>query len=211
MKPPIPRKVAIHEAGHAIAHCRYRQGFRMLWASGEGVCFTDTKGRKIGIMGECEGRTFEGGALLRDKVPYELERAQYRHDAFRSMVVLFAGGYAEARHLGCLPIPAELGGGYSDFEKVELAAAFVADDEKDKHALFTAAVAEAKRLVSDPDMWGRICALADLLQERGRIEADEPDVAAVIAGVERIPLGEIPFIASEEGLLRSSRDLCGAR
>jgi hypothetical protein len=139
--------IAVHEAGHAVATCRYNFGFHAVHVGVLGP----------GRLGTCESRSpFSDDLwwLHISNSPFVGDSVAPRREAgFRAMIELMAGPIAEARHKRC-----SLAGLYlavwhtgerdSDYQKVHKIAKYLASDTADEKALFETAEAEAKRCVS---------------------------------------------------------------
>jgi hypothetical protein len=135
---------------------------------------------------KCEGITHFSQRVPADIAP-EIWRSQLRCDAFCEAVICYAGPYAEARHRKRTATSILIfKGGYGDLEDAERAIKFVADDENDETALHEAAEAEANDFIRDREIWAAINGLADLLQARGKVEFDEPDVQAIVGKIKRL-------------------------
>jgi hypothetical protein len=136
----IPRSTAIHEAGHAIAECRYGYGFHVVHVAARSSVFIDRREREVRAAGLCEGTThFHEPALYGPqgiahftKIPMQyigtppkpaIVRAQYRLRAFRCMVVLNAGPAAEARQSKRSGLAVAFTGGYGGRQRGDVAQA----------------------------------------------------------------------------------------
>lgn len=186
----IQRVTAIHEAGHAIAECRYSDGFYQVHAGpDDGFC--------MGV---------DRFWPLPEK-KRELLHLDVRRRAFRHIVGCFAGSDAQAiqskkttRFYALLSMEnadaeerrreffrrSVAFGCIVDLENAFRAAELVTNGEKDFADFLTAAGTESHRFVRDPAMWGAINALADLLQDRGTIKADEADAIAITKRIKRL-------------------------
>ena len=196
----IPRRAAIHEAGHAIANCRYGHGIHAVHVTAKESVLLDRKGREVKSGGFCESvqnfNDIHVCAHISDMIAgfrpgssgwsAEDFRKSIRERAFRSMVAFYAGVDAEARYTKRSGISIAISYGQDDYELAGRIADFVAATDEDRRAFDLAAEAESRRFVRDPAMWDAIERLADLLQLRGSIQCDGPDVLAITESIEPI-------------------------
>ena len=145
-----PRYIAIHEAGHAIAACRFRHGF---W-------FVKLNPRS-------------GASVPRNYQPRE------RDYKLRRAIGLMAGAFAEARYLRKSAF-ARLAR-YDDGGDLTTARRLLMTSGVTLEYLATHYVRPCIR-----EYWPAINAIADLLQDRGFIEFDEPDVLAITGKISRM-------------------------
>jgi hypothetical protein len=142
-----PRYIAIHEAGHAVAACRFRHGF---W-------FVKLNPRS-------------GASVPRDYHPRDEEHK------IRRAICLMAGAFAEARYLRKNAfVRLALHGDLTTAQRLVNASGITLEDLASRY------VRPCIR-----EYWEHINALADLLQARGFIEHDEPDVIAITGTINRI-------------------------
>ncbi len=195
-----PRCTAVHEAAHAIANCRYGDGFDTVHASALWATFTNSRGKLVQAYGLCEGTLCfpepidylyrDHPHLSHNKTAEYLKYARER--AFRCCVNCWVGIEAEKRQCKKSDIYVQLSSSGGDYEACKRVAKFVVHDERDEKVFINAAWNEAAHFVRIPVMWQAINALASLLQARGRIEADEPDVIAITKTVERLNEVQVP-------------------
>jgi hypothetical protein len=158
----IPRRVALHEAGHAIAFCYYGSGFNSI------TVYTKARARKTGEQACCSASGTFSRYLSRREMTID-DRQALREEGFSDIVISLAGCAAERRHRKISLAAALLDYGRNDHEKALAVAQFIAKDEEDQNWLLELAIDEAQRFVRLPLIWGAINGLADLVQERGRI------------------------------------------
>jgi len=201
----IPRSSAVHEAGHAIAGRRYGFGFESVHVAERGSSLIDGAGRKVG--GFCRGLEWFTDLDIWPHISeaHENYRIDARERAFRCAVVYLAGSDAEARQSKRSALSSALTGGRHDLVLVGRIAKFIATSKEDEKKFSRATETESRRFVRDPVMWAAINALADLLQARGKGEADEPDVIAITEPIERLADLEIPGVGSELDLYEAFR------
>ncbi|NHN76693.1 hypothetical protein HA520_05240 [Azotobacter chroococcum] len=173
------RYLAIHEAGHALAH--WWNGQPIEYAAAFAVPTADPEFQRL-IMGGVVGQSFvlsapEDCVELSDLVGRDMlvsiagPAAQAKYGRYSLDRVLCAGGRSDEQaafdFLGCLQ---------GDDE----------DDDADWMAPFRLTVARSRELVRR--YWPAIEALADLLQERGRVNGEE------IEALFRTVTGESPTL-----------------
>jgi hypothetical protein len=169
----IPRRVALHEAGHAIAFCYYGCGFDHI------TVYSKARAQKTGEQAYCRAsETFSYHLTRPEMTAYD--RQALRKEAFSDIVISLAGCAAEKRHRKISIAAAILDHGQNDYEKALAVAAFSAKDDGDQNALMDLSLKEAQRFVRMPVIWGAITGLADLVQERRRIMMGSRGVKAVV-------------------------------
>ena len=169
----IPRRVALHEAGHAIAFCYYGRGFNYV------TVYSRARTQKTGEQACCSASETFSCHLSRPHVTAD-ERHALREEAFWDIVITLAGCAAEKRHRKISIAAAILDHGQHDYEKALAVAAFVAKDPGDQNSLMELSLKEAERFVRMPVIWGAINGLADLVQERRRVTMGSRGVKAVV-------------------------------
>jgi len=175
----IPRRVALHEAGHAIAFCYYGGGFDCI------TVYSKARAQKTGEQACCAASGTFSRYLSRREMTAEDRRA-LRDEAFSDIVISLAGCAAERRHRK-ISIAAALGdNGRNDYEKALAVAAFIAVNEDDRKLLMDLSCKEAQRFVRLPVIWGAINGLADLVQQRPRVTMNCRRVKDVVAPVLRL-------------------------
>ncbi len=172
-EPIIPRRVALHEAGHAIAFCYYGRGFDRI------TVYSEARARKTGEQACCRASgTFSYHLSRQDMTAGD--RQALRKEAFWDIVISLAGCAAEKRERKISFAAAILDHGRNDYEKALAVAQFIAEDDGDRDALMDLSLKEAVRFVRLPVIWGAIIGLAGLVQERRRITMVSRDVKAVV-------------------------------
>ncbi len=156
---PAPARCnAIHEAGHVISS--YRFGYGMFAA-------------KV-----IPGRPIGGACHIRDWQSPHYQHADNDYIT-RRVIGLMAGPFAQARQSHKSGI---------DLLNSRYGACDLATIERllrrTSASIEQTAILHARQLVRT--YWPAINAIADLLQARGRIEDDEPDVMRITSGIERI-------------------------
>ena len=146
-----PRYIAIHEAGHAIAACRFRRGFLFVKLN-----------------------PGSGASVPRNYQPRE------RDYKLRRAIGLMAGAFAEARYLRKNAF--DRLARYDDGGDLTAARRLLMTSGVTLKDLATHYVRPCIR-----DYWPAINAIADLLQDRGFIEFDDPDVLAITSTISRLP------------------------
>jgi hypothetical protein len=172
----IPRRVALHEAGHAIAFCYYGCGFDYI------TIYSKARTQKTGEQACCSASETFSRYLSRREITAD-ERKALRKEAFSDIVISLAGCAAERRHRK-ISISAALSDyGQNDYEKALAVAAFIAEHDDDRSRLLDLSLKETARFVRIPVIWGAINGLADLVQKHRRITMSSRDVKAVVAPV----------------------------
>ena len=172
----IPRRVALHEAGHGVAFCYYGRGFDCI------EVYPKARAQKTGEQAYCSASgTFS--RYLSQRGMNADDRQALREEAFSDIVISLAGCAAERRHRKISIAAALLDYGQNDYEKALAVAAFIADDEDDQKRLLDLSLKEAQRFVRMPVIWGAVTRLADLVQKHGRITMNNRRAKAVVAPV----------------------------
>jgi hypothetical protein len=169
----IPRRVALHEAGHAIAFCYYGCGFDHI------TVYSKARTRKTGELACCGASETFSCYLSRSDITAE-DRQALRNEAIWDIVISLAGCAAEKRYRRISIAAALLDHGQNDYERAYAVAAFIAKDKDDQNSLMDLSLKEAQRFVRIPIIWGAINDLADLVQERRRITMGSRVVKAVV-------------------------------
>ncbi len=169
----IPRRVALHEAGHAIAFCYYGHGFDCI------TVYSEARAQRTGEQAFC-GASGTFSRYLSRREMSAGERLALREEAFSDIVISLAGSAAERRHRKISIAAALLDYGRNDYEKALAVAAFIADDDDDETRLLDLSLKEARRFVRMPVIWGAINGLADLVQKHRRITMGSRSVKAVV-------------------------------
>ena len=172
-KSVIPRRVALHEAGHAIAFCYYGRGFDCI------EVYSKARGRETGEQGYCSASGTFSRYLSRREMPAE-ERQALRTEAFSDIVISLAGCAAERRHRKISIAAALLDYGQNDYEKALAVAAFIAEDEDDQKRLYHLSLEKAQGFVRMPVIWGAVNGLANLVQKHRRITMNNHRVKAIV-------------------------------
>lgn len=166
MKRKPSRVVAIHEAGHCLAHWWNGQSIHRAVVRHASVHepVVDRRGREVRCQGLTEASSFISAPTL--VIPHP----DLGDDVERDLLHCYAGPVAEARHSRtALVVVLLTSAGTGDSQQAdELLALLPADERK---AVSTRALARAQQLVSR--YWHAISALADLLQEKGDVDGDE--------------------------------------
>lgn len=163
------RRVAIHEAGHAVAH----------WWNGQPINYvvafevpTVVPGVPHRVLGGIEAPSFTESAPT--------DCAELPELVERDLLLLLAGPAAEAKHsrysLDCV---LSAGGARDEQAAFDLLGSHSCAGTDEWAEPFDMAISRARVLVRR--YWPAIEALADLLQERGRVEGE--DVEALLCAV----------------------------
>jgi hypothetical protein len=169
----IPRRVALHEAGHAIAFCYYGRGFDHI------TVYSEARAQKTGEQACCGASKTFASHLSRRDITAE-DRQALRKEAFSDIVISLAGCAAEKRHRKMSIAAAIRDHGRNDYERALAVAAFIAKNDDDRNLLMDLSLKEAQRFVRMPVIWGAINNLAHLVQERRRVTMGSRDVKAVV-------------------------------
>ncbi len=169
----IPRRVALHEAGHAVAFCYYGCGFDCI------AVYSRAIAQKTGEQAFCSAYGTFSRYLSRREINAG-DRQALRDEAFSDMVISLAGCAAERRHRKISLAAALREYGQNDYEKACAVAAFITEDDADQNRLLNLSLGEAQRFVRMPVVWGAINGLADLVQKHGRIKMDSRGVKAIV-------------------------------
>jgi hypothetical protein len=169
----IPRRVALHEAGHAIAFCYYGCGFDHI------TVYSKARTQKTGELACCGASETFSCYLSQPDITAE-DRQALRKEAFCDIVISLAGCAAEKRYRKISIAAAIFDHGRNDYERACAVAAFIAKDNDDQNLLMDLSLKEAQRFVRMPVIWGAINGLADLVQERRRITMGNRVVKAVV-------------------------------
>jgi len=175
----IPRRIALHEAGHAIAFCYYGCGFDHV------TVYSKARARKTGEQACCSASGTFSYYLSRSDMTAD-DRQALRKEGFSDIVISLAGCAAERRHRKKSIAAAIADYGQNDYEKALAVAEFIAKDDEDQDSLIKFSLKEAQRFVRMPVIWEAINSLADLIQKRGRITKGSRDVKSVVAPVLRL-------------------------
>jgi hypothetical protein len=171
-----PRRVALHEAGHAIAFCYYGGGFDCI------TVYSEARTQKTGEQACCSATGTFSRYLSRRELTADDRRA-LRKEAFSDIVISLAGCAAERRHRKVSIAAALRDYGRNDNERALAVAAFITADENDRKRLLELSIEEAQRFVRMPVIWVAINNLANLVQERRRVTMGSRDVKAIVAPV----------------------------
>ena len=169
----IPRRVALHEAGHGIAFCYYGRGFDCI------EVYPKARAQKTGEQAYCSASGTFSRYLSRREMAADYRQA-LRKEAFSDIVVSLAGCVAERRHRKISTAAALLDYGRNDYEKALAVAAFIAEDDDDQKRLLDLSLKEAQRFVRMPVIWSAVNGLADLVQKHRRITMKNRRVKAVV-------------------------------
>src|SRR6516164_8207565 len=172
----IPRRVALHEAGHGVAFCYYGRGFDCI------EVYSKARAQKTGEQAYCSASGTFSRYLSQREMAAD-DRQALRKEAFSDIVISLAGCAAERRHRKISIAAALLDYGQNDYEKALAVAAFIADDEDDQKRLLDLSLKEAQRFVRMPVIWGAVTRLADLVQKHRRITMNNRRAKAVVAPV----------------------------
>ena len=102
----VPRSTAVHEAGQAIANCRYGFGFHAIHVARDPTIFIDQRDRRLLALGLCEGSlNFDDSHKYGSEVTHysqvtTIDRSVTRARAFRFLIMCNAGIEAKARQTG---------------------------------------------------------------------------------------------------------------
>ncbi len=174
-----PRRIALHEAGHAIAFCYYGCGFDYI------AVYSKTRAQKTGEQACCCASETFSHHLSRSDITAD-DRQSLRQEAVSDIVISLAGCAAEKRYRRISIAAALCDYGRNDHERALAVAAFVARDSDDQDALMDLSFKEAQRFVRMPVIWGAIANLADLVQERRRVSMSSRVVKAIVDPVLRL-------------------------
>jgi hypothetical protein len=129
--------VAYHEAGHAIAHCRFLSGIRDAHICPNGV-YANPDGTSVA----CEGVVVGLDEFTVPDVPFttypEDERPQILERSFRRMIVYLAGPSAEVQYSRNKLLFSLVGNGRNDWENAGVIADWLTDGDDDKVAILLA-------------------------------------------------------------------------
>lgn len=173
------RHAAIHEAGHALAY--WWNGQHIEFAEARTGLYTDRRGREFEAAADLEGMV-AGASFIASPAMTLQDRIGMDNPLFPEMVArdllhCYAGPVAEAihRHIGLMV--ALWVGGAGDMHTARQLLALLPEAERPEAE--RQAVARCRVLVRR--YWPAVLALADLLQERGRVEGE--DVESLLCAV----------------------------
>lgn len=169
----IPRRVALHEAGHAVAFCYYGCGFDCIEVYSKAIA------QKTGEQACCSAYGTFSRYLSRREITVG-DRKALRDEAFSDMVISLAGCAAERRHRKISLAAALREYGQNDYEKACAVAAFITEDDADQNRLLNLSLTEAQRFVRMPVVWRAINGLADLVQKHRRVKMNSRGVKAAV-------------------------------
>ncbi|WP_249934995.1 hypothetical protein [Azotobacter chroococcum] len=177
------RYVAIHEAGHALAY----------WWNGQFIDSATARtkaerragplmsrnGREVDCDGMVEGSNFIAAPSVDLEYGLHLGNPLLPEMVERDLLHCYAGPVAEAQYRRAgLWLALWLGGG-GDMEHARELLALLPEDQR--AAAERRTIARCRELVRR--YWPAVCALADLLQERGRVEGEDVvDLLCAITG-----------------------------
>ncbi|WP_349571748.1 hypothetical protein [Azotobacter salinestris] len=180
------RRVAIHEAGHALAYWWNGQGIYSATARTKAEMragpHITRRGCESDLEGIVEAADFIGAPSLALEYGHGMDGGLLVELVARDLLHCASGPVAEAIHRRASLEDVLWAGGIGDLQKAGELLALLPEDlraEADRQA-----VARCRELVRR--YWPAIEALADLLQEHGRVEGE--DVEALLCAV----TGELP-------------------
>lgn len=142
-----PVTAAYHEAGHAlVAHL--------------------LGGEVVQVTLEDEDGDLQGKTTVAWRVADANERAR-RHG-----LAALAGPLAETRHRGDVDPPEVFAAWAADWRNVQRALAICTPRGSAPRPLLQAWIAEVHALLTDADVWERLCRVADALEAHGTLDAD---------------------------------------
>ncbi len=175
------RRVAIHEAGHALAHWWNGQAIYSATARTKAAMragpHIDRRGREADLEGVVEAASFIAAPSLALQYGTGMDDPLFPEMVARDLLHCYAGPVAEAIHRRTGLEWVLWGGGFGDMQHAgELLALLpeAAQPEADRQA-----IARCRELVRR--YWPAVLALADLLQERGCVDGD--DVESLLCAV----------------------------
>lgn len=181
------RSIAIHEAGHALAHWWNGQYIDCVVARtktqiGSGPYIDDRGRTDYTCAGTVEANNFISSPLMALEFGHSMESELLEDFVARDLLHTLSGPVADSmyrhRHLHITL----LGGGYYDWQAASTLLALLPDDQRD--IAERQAIARSRELVRR--YWHAVEALADLLQEHGFVEGE--DATALLCAV----TGETP-------------------
>ncbi|NMF99553.1 hypothetical protein GPA27_19430 [Aromatoleum toluolicum] len=197
MKPKASRVVAIHEAGHCLAHWWNGQSIHRVIVRPSSVRepVIDRRGREVRCQGLTEASSFISSPAF---IPLLPPRPDLLEDVERDLLHAYAGPVAESRqNHGSLVVVLLTSAGAGDSQHADELLALLPEDQR--RGASARALARSRSLVGR--YWRALSAVADLLQEKGDVEGDEimSLFAAVTGETQRWkgnPLASIPMRAA---------------
>lgn len=176
------RRVSIHEAGHAVAYWWNGQGIYCAVARAKAEeCagpYIDRRGRENNASGIVEASSFiSSPELTTQQYGAEIDNQLFQESVARDLLHCFSGPVAEAIYRRESLVNILFSCGWGDMQHARALLKLLPDDEQPKAERL--AIARCRELVRRH--WNAVLALADLLQEQGRVEGD--DVKALLCSV----------------------------
>lgn len=169
------RRVAIHEAGHALAYWWNGQGIYSATARTKAEILAgpavDRRGRESDVAGFVEGSNFIPAPSLALEYGHGMPAELLPELVARDLLHAYSGPVAEAQQRRTGLEWVLWGGGFGDMQHAGELLALLPDDQRaeaDRQA-----IARCREMVRR--YWPAVLALADLLQERGCVEGEDAE------------------------------------
>lgn len=180
--PNIPqRRVAVHEAGHVVAHIAVMPSYHEFdyvlirtLAEVKAGPHIDRRGRASDVLGVVDGPMIfqanglsAAGQTVRDIDASPEVITAWRDAMPREFIKALAGPWAEARHRHSSVLATAWSGSAGDFDTCRKCVDFFAENEAERSAMWRDLEKRTARIVSFG--WASIHAVADALIERRRL------------------------------------------
>lgn len=153
------RTTAVHEAGHAVAYCRFFGGIYHARIAPRGTKLSSARGPCFGY------------------VSHPHQRRTTQDARIRTIMCLLAGPVAQARYERRSLLIISLTGGADDYEQSKTLAKTI-EPMKFYKTVLDQFEDETRTFLSEPGVWDRVLAVADVLMRTGEISGDHELITA---------------------------------